>query len=355
MNTNQSWKTQRRVEKGVSNGGEWREGRRDAPPELGDDNRAWQARGLDLAADAYVPAVLHRSSQRAGRTGDVDAWWNNHFASATWNAPDGEYPKMPDDYTPGDSGGRALSGSRHTHRMRYGADGVDVRMPSKTSIRRFARDGHRTFDVPFSTTNSNGNTISGWARVTGPQAGMWDVQVLHDGRTDRHGVIAAAQAREIITATLEGRRCTVPVSDVGELVAHARRERAARGVDLVRPKSTWIKGLGYDDAAGTMIMRGQYTTKDGVTHSRVYGYATTRENFARVASAQSPGAAFTATIKHKTDRVSVARCPSCGLYTTDIPAHRCRIERGDRSTSRTSFETAAHDTARDALAPKVTR
>ena len=45
---------------------------------------------------------------------------------------------MPDDYTPSMTIGKSLEGNRRTHRMCYRGVGVALRMPSATSIKRYA-------------------------------------------------------------------------------------------------------------------------------------------------------------------------------------------------------------------------
>lgn len=334
MNTHQ---VQNRHPRGTSEGGRFAEGVRGEPPRTID----WDARGLDMDIETYVPPVVHGSAIPVSSTADRERWWSNHFVSAGWNAPQGDYPKLPDDYTPRMTGGQALSGSRRTHRMRYGADGVEVRMPSKTSIRRFAKEGNRTFDIPYSTTGADGVTISGWARVSGPQNGLWDVQVLGSKGTSQADMARAAQAREIIHATLEGRRCAIPVSDVNQILAAHKRRTAARGVPVAPVTSKWIRGMGYNEASGTMVMK----TDAG----KSYGFKVPRETFARIRSARSPGAEFNYRVKGKSERVKVAQCPSCSYYTSDPAAHRCRIEPGQREQSPSGFALAAQAAARDLL------
>ena len=197
------------------------------------------------------------------------------------------------------------------------------------------------------------NTISGWARVTRPQAGM-DVQVLHDGRTDRHGgVIAAAQAREIITATLEGRHRSLSLTSANSSLMPGR-ERAwpAGRSDLVRQgKSTWIKGLGYDDAAGTMIMRGQYTTKEGDPQPRVWLPRPAKLRPGRLASPREPPSPPRSSTRRIRSRWRVPV-----LWDSIRPtSRRTDVESsGDRSTSDLVRDGARATPPGRPRAPKVT-
>ena len=301
----------------------------------------WAARGEDLEAGRFVPAITHGTAIDPRRTSRRKEWWDSHFSAAQWGAPRGDYPKMPDDYTPGNTGGQALSGGRRTHRMRYESDGVSVRMPSKTSIRRFAKEGHRTFDVPYSVTGEDGKALSGWARVSGPQNGLWDVQIAGNGSN-----ATELAAREIIHATLEGRRPSVPVSDVNAIIEQRRREKRAAGAPVAEVKSTWIDGTGFaadpeaKDGSGLMVM---------TTNGKKYGYKATFADYKAVRDSRSPGATFTARIKKQKERINVEQCPSCQWFSPDIEAHRCQIRRGDVESTPSTFAQNARGAATTAL------
>lgn len=328
--------TQPRIQPGVRTGGQYTFKAHAESPEL------WADRGSALAVDGYVPAVAHTTIRAAGRRDGVQTWWANHFASGEWNVPSGDYPKLPDDNTPGMHGGAALSGHRRTHRMRYHFNGVDVRMPSKTAVRRFAAEGHRTFDVPYSVTDEWGVSHSGWMRVSGPQAGLWDVQALG---VNSQNVQQLAKAREVVHATLEGRRPEMDVSDVGAILRHARRQRAAAGVTVAPTKqdSSWIKKVGYGDNTGVMVIE---------TDRRAYGFRVDPKLYAELRDSHSPGRTFNYEVKGKKAGVKVEQCGSCQRYTSDMAAHHCPITPGARETEPSAFSTNAKGRAASMLRPR---
>lgn len=330
---------QRRIPPGVRTGGQYTFIPKAENPEL------WADRGAALADEGYVPAVAHGTVMEARSRSKPAVWWSHHCASGEWNVPSGDYPKLPDDNTPGMHGGSALSGHRRTHRMRYHFNGVDVRMPSKTAIRRFASEGpHRTFDVPYSVTDDKGVSYSGWMRVSGPQAGLWDVQPLG---TNSRNVQQLAKAREVVHATLEGRRPEMDVSDAAAILRHARRERAAAGVQVAPTKedSSWIKKVGYGDNTGVMVIE---------TDRQAYGFRVDPKLYAELRDSHSPGRTFNYEVKGKKAGVKVEQCGSCQRYTADMAAHRCPITTGSRESEPSLFSTDAKGRAQRLLRTRAT-
>ncbi len=121
----------------------------------------------------YVLAVAVRGGPDPRHAHGRATWWGAHFRTAEYGGGTpagqvGEYPQMPDDFTPKRTLGQALSGHRRTHRMAYinKAGGYTLRMPSATSIKAFDRQTGGTFDVPVSARDAAGRSVSGWVRVT---------------------------------------------------------------------------------------------------------------------------------------------------------------------------------------------
>ncbi len=121
-----------------------------------------------IRAGGYVsPAAAPRASVDPRSSAYVHDWWEAEHATAEYGNEAGAYPQMPDDYTPSQGLGNALSGHRRTHRMAYSGAGVSMRMPSVASIRRYALEvgasqgGKATFDVPVTATYPGGE-VTGW-------------------------------------------------------------------------------------------------------------------------------------------------------------------------------------------------
>ena len=75
------------------------------------------------------PAAAPRASVDPRSSAYVHDWWEAEHATAEYGNEAGAYPQMPDDYTPSQGLGNALSGHRRTHRMAYSGAGVSMRMP----------------------------------------------------------------------------------------------------------------------------------------------------------------------------------------------------------------------------------
>lgn len=286
-------------------------------------------RAAALAAAGYVPAVATSTRIPASSTADVKRWWGQSFTNAEYAHPAGDRLVMPDDYTPKMTYGQALSGHRRTHRMNYSpVPGVSVRMPSKTSLKRFAEEHHnRTFDVPVSATIGNRN-VQGFVRVTKGADGRWDASGVEFPNKDDEIRVA-----ESVSMALEGQRRPMGVSAAAHVSAHrAERMRAAAGDSTTRTepvRSSWIEQAGWQDGTdreqGMMVMRTKdYTRKDGTTTSgRSYGFKIDRSTYDQFRASDRPGAVFNAQIKGQNERVEVAQCSSCGMFTTSPHNGNC--------------------------------
>lgn len=284
---------------------------------LDDDARI--RRADQLASGDYVAPVVTKSPIPAHTTANIERWWDQNFANAEYDHAEGDRLTMPDDYTPNHTGGRALSGDRRTHRMNYTpSQGVSVRMPSKTSIRRFAAEHHnRTFDVPVSAT-IDGRNVTGWVRVTKGADGLWYARGV--GFPDTRDEMRIAES---VSLTLEGQRRSIGVARAGDLAQHrAERVRSdATAVQAEPVSSSWIKDVGWqggnDNEPGFMVARTKdYVRKDGhVRPGRTYGYDISPEVYAEFAASSSKGTSFNEMIKGQTRRVDVTQCPDCQMFT----------------------------------------
>jgi len=354
-------------------------------PGLNPSQRAHAERALALAQGGFVEATAYRKT--VGSVADADdkrpEWWDSKRVSAEYDAEGAGYPQMPDDYTPSNTsyseemrfyeerqayfaangdhegvalmrekinrlksrdGGQAMSGSRRTHRMRYSGSGMDIRMPSRTAIQRFAREGTdgnpvRTFDVPISGTytDADGNTteVDGWVRVTKMADGSgWYCEPK--GFPNHPHAEAYAEG---VAAVLESRRVSGAMSRQGDLIEAARKRRAASGQALAPVRSEWLSKAAIVD--GALVVETQpYTYKRdnpakgiraGDTRpGKVHSYALTPDEERAIRSGEIvPGAMASRKAKAARDgvpgvSVTRERCPNCGNIYNAARGHQCR-------------------------------
>ncbi|MGC0250424.1 hypothetical protein [Pseudactinotalea sp. Z1748] len=272
------------------------------------DGDLFPARREQLAAGGYVPAVAAEAVVSPTTTARGDDWWDTHFVQAEYNAEDGGYAQMPDDYTPAMTSGHAMSGHRRTHRMAYSAGGVAVRMPSRTAINRFATENKgNTFDVPVSASLPSGD-VQGWVRVTKVGPGRWETSGV--GFTGDAEVGVA----EAVGATLEGRSSAMKPQSFNDLIERRKQRIAEQGFEMSEVTSTWIESVGYDKNSGVLAT----LTSAG----RMYGHKVPHKTFDALSQSRSPGALFNKLVKGN-ERTEVHRCGDCGRYTTAGAAHTC--------------------------------
>lgn len=302
---------------------------------------AWRdARAALLARAGYVPATSTTTKLDPKIAGDDELrakWWANEFVTAEYDHEKGDYPQMPDDYTPGGTGGRALSGGRRTHRMNYSGGGLDLRMPSATAARRFAKEHNgRTFDMPVQAKLPSGRSVQGWVRCTPGANGRWETESIGFQEGPESETIS-----EGVNAVLESRRVTTALRDAGDLAQRREQRLAQRGISHTPVKSSWIQSAGYQDPtegdnAGMMVMKTKpymtkgRTRKDGTVisspeprPSREYGFAVSKETFSQFARSTEPGKTFNELIKGKHDRFDVTQCSSCSRFHRSDQAHSC--------------------------------
>lgn len=306
-----------------------------------------------------VPAVSAESVTRPESTDGITEWWRQHLERAEHSVGDGVYAIMPDDYTPRLTSGRALSGRRRTHRMKYQGAGVTLRMPSATAIRRFSEENdRRTFDVPIEI-DQPGGVVSGWVRLTQGPNGMWDVRALNFPKDHQAGPRAA----EAVAAVLESRRPSLALREAqkeylrakmalyrGEEVSvEARRaksalglrylqRRARTGAQKIRPEvpSGLVRGGGFDSATNTMFFN---------LNGRDYAYEGSLETFAEVMHSDSPGRAYNDLVKkRRLTRVDMEVCGQCGRAYRAEYRHVCPVQVSERRD---------HDDYRDMLSLRL--
>lgn len=318
---------QPRVRPGVPTGGQWTTlGHADAGVSLSDAPGSGLYGGdvlgrlAALRRQGYVEPLAGRAGDDPRRSDGVGGWWFAHFYSAEYGAPGGDYPQMPDDYTPNRTGGLALSGRRRTHRMSYrtAGDRFALRMPSATSIKAFDRERGGTFDIPVSAVDADGRLVSGWVRVTrtGPR---WTTTGLGS-----FGADTEAQVSEAVAAVLEARRPSTALRQVGDLLERHRVRLSAGGNSMVAVRSSFIGRAGYDEDTGTMAVD---------IRGKLYGYDVPRVAFAEMAVSNHPGKVYNRLIRGNR-RVQVTRCGRCLRFFAAANRHTCPTGHGRRPGTR---------------------
>ena len=293
--------------------------------EMSDDTESFLAdRRSRIRAGGFVPPVAApRATVDPRSSSYIREWWEAEHAVAEYGHEAGSYPQMPDDFTPGRGSGHALSGHRRTHRMAYAGAGVSMRMPSVTSIRRYATEigathaGQSTFDVPV-TAAYPGGEMTGWVRVTRSEDGTWATRGLGFSKE------ASAYVAEAVQCVLEARRPSRALADTGDLLERRRQRAAEIGTRLAEVRSSWIKAAGYDKATGTMVL---------TTATHEYGYRVPSEVFSRVTTARQPGGVFNQMVRGRATRVEVRQCERCQRFSADVAAHRCPPREASRQVA----------------------
>lgn len=287
-----------------------------------------------LREGGFVPAGAMPTPFDPTTTRQRDAWWVASYAQAEQN-PDGGVEILPDDYTPGMRSGRSLSGHRRTHRYRYSGNGIELRMPSRTTANRFADElSGRTFDMPVESTFPGGS-FHGYVRVTRGPGNTWEVSALGTDNPEH-----AVYVSESVRAVLESRRPRSALTDARDLLARHRERYAKAGIRTdVQPKhaSSAMRFLGHNPVTGEMFVRLQH---DG-GKAYDYGFAgVTAKEFANIGRARSPMGAFNAMVKGRKQRFRIDSCTQCHrVYNVDR-GHICYRghDRGDGTISLSRVE-----------------
>jgi len=277
----------------------------------------FRARCRDLVANGWLPASSSDALTDPRTREGIDQFWTAHYALAeqAGTTDEGVYAVMPDDYTPAQTSGHALSGNRRTHRMSYSNDDVALRMPSATAIRRFAKDeSGRTFDVPVDATYPGGS-VSGYVRVTQNGPGTWSVSGLNmDPR-------ANAYVAESVQAVLEARAVRSALRNVPDILERrAERLRSAGTAPKPVYHSDYIRAAGRNAASGDMAIN---------LNGKVYGYRNVPpEVFARMMNPGredrfAAGVVYNKLIKGKYQSFQVEQHVACGRFFEQGRPHRC--------------------------------
>lgn len=273
-----------------------------------------------------VPAITEQSHQDPRLRGNAVAledWWSKKYRDAEYVSEDSdrEYLKMPEDYTPGGTKGRSATGNRRTHRRHYEGAGVSMRMPSATSIRRFAKEAKgQSFDVPIEGDFGSG-TVSGWVRVTAGADGTWHTQGL--GFEGEEQKIADA-----VGAVLESRKVSTALKGWDSMDAY-RAQKMTRMASKMHPvkDSTFISAVGTNPVSGVTYveMKGYTRKKDGKkVDRRLYAYDK-MINVQKFLESQSKGHFYNEEIKKPSQgHHEAVRCENCGgVYASKFGPHYC--------------------------------
>lgn len=249
-----------------------------------------ESRRRQLEDFGFVPA---QPQFKLAETNDVEKWWErtNTIAEA------GQYTVMPQ---------RSATGTRAALRRYEGSD-TQVRMPSVTAIRRYAKEHGTTFDVPVEAVTPHG-PITGHVRVTSHGGGRYSVSAVQMPK--EHGAYVA----ESVLASLEARRPSRGLSEVRDILERRRERLAAQGVKVKPVDSSWIQGVGYNPNDEQLVMDLQ---------GRVYAYHVDPDTYEEMMSAPSLGSAYNALVKRKAPTFAVEQHETCGNYFYAGSAHRC--------------------------------
>lgn len=283
------------------------------------------ARREQLTAMGFVPAQHLNAAlgdpRYAGDDQQRETWWGAEKALAEYGRPGGDYRQMPDNYTPSRTLGRGTFGLRRTYRMHYEGAGVSLRMPSATSIRRFeAEKPGKSIVVPVTAQTPHGD-VTGWVRLTKGAGNTWEARAGGFG-DDAAGVERAADMAEAVQCVMESRRVTTALRNAGSLPERRRQRLAAEGEKTVMhpvTSSSFIKGIGYNQAAGAVAVDIRGTT---------YGYSASpqqMEQFIGNAEQHGWGHAYNEMVKKRLPRAEISACPKCGASSAPHLAHRCRV------------------------------
>lgn len=279
----------------------------------------------ELIEQGYAPAQFTPSRTNVKSTEGIRTWWSEHFINAEHGSKDSDgatYPVIPDDYTPRQTFGLALSGKRRTHRIKYEGEGYAVRMPSATAIKRFADEsGSNTFDVPVqaSRTLPDGreSTTTGYVRVTRNGPSSWHTEPL--GLGDQSGAVVG----ESVSTILEARHPSIALKDAGNLYQKYQHRKANQGSELAPLKrpSSFVNGIAYNQQHGEIYVR---------LGERQYGYRFPQAEAAYKAMqmSHSPGRTYNEYIKKLGGgHFEVTSCDSCGRTYRTERGHSCTAQR----------------------------
>jgi hypothetical protein len=268
-----------------------------------------ESRRRQLAAFGFVPA---QPQLKLNDTADVEQWWKRTQSIAEA----GQYETMPQ---------RDADGKRAMLRT-YAGSNTKVRMPSVTSIRRFAKQHGTTFDVPVEAVTPHG-PITGHVRVTSHGGGRYSVSAVQMPKEH------AEYVAESVLASLEARRPSRGLAEVRDILTRRRERLASQGVKVKPVDSGWIQGVGYNPNDQQLVMNLQ---------GRVYGYHVEPDVYEAMMSSGSIGSAYNHLVKRVAPRFEVEQ-HSCGNYFYAGAEHRCpSYHHAPNFAREAAVATAAH-------------
>lgn len=281
---------------------------------------------VSLGRAGYLPAATTADPFDPKNRSSIAQWWEHQFALAE-QGKTSNYRVMPDDYTPGGASGRSMLRKRRTHRMLYEGAGVAMRMPSATAVRRFANElNGEPFDLPIEASYPGGSA-QGYVRVQRGADGRWLTHAVGVDTSTPEGRRRYAYMSEAVSAVLEGRRPSLALGEVTDLMERRRERRQQVGERLQAPatESPAVRGVGYTAATRTMFVQ---------LRSRVYAYTDIDpETFEKLRRSYTPGRFYNDTVKGRKPAQAAVSCEVCGNYFVASVQHHCRpqLRRADRA------------------------
>lgn len=326
---------QNRVRRGIREGGQYTYGRQAEasislmPEPKTDDNKVGlqpepaapdklviepsfgHSRAELLASKGYVPAVSTTKLEE----NEARDWWDKHETLGEYGERNRSVMRMPNNATPNKTPGRGDDGSRMTHRRTYEGDGVSIKMPSVTAIRRTSRENNEaTMAVPVLYKDAQGNEVECDVHVTQFAPGQWHVTTKGVNDGDQ-----AARIAESVQASLEARRISSALHGVDW--AERRRQRNAAEGSVLHPlpnNSTFVSGIAYNKADGLLVMQ---------MGKKQYGYHVDRNVYEQMLQSTSPGRVYNEIVRKQAKAtggsVAVHQCEQCKRFTSASQQHRC--------------------------------
>lgn len=265
-------------------------------------------RNEELAAGIDTPGVIAEGVAPAASTHNLRQWWTTAFLEGEYSQS-GDVARMPDDWTPRMSKGRAISGYRRTHRVKYSVGDYDIRMPSRTAINSYmVKMGLETLDVPIGISQGEDNGSQMFVRVFRHPNGAFDVRTIGaDGEQD---IIAG----ESVAAILEG--TSGQVSSFKELYKRRQARMEAAGFVMERNvrNSTFMESLDWNPRRRIISI---------VMNGKLYRYRGSKAIYTQLQNPAKRGKALSDLKKNYKLLGAHGRCHQCGRFMSD--PHLCPV------------------------------
>jgi hypothetical protein len=219
---------------------------------------------------------------------------------------------------------KEVGDAHRTHRMSYGNDQIEIRMPAVKAVKD-ARRAHKvnTIDIPVAAEFPGKHPYEGVVRVTETKPGSYLV-------TGGNDVV-----NEAVASLYEARRVTSALSGV-DLREKAAARAEARGVTPVPLVSKFLERASFNGRSGVLAV---------TIRGKQYGYPATAETFnALINPENKAGQIFNRMKTANPSSISVSTCDDCGRdYQVNGVAHTCDHVTGDvgeRGAREESFSLA---------------